>query len=296
MAYRTVNHEFENRVKVLEQFGHKWVGNIYPIAYGEKAPAGFAGIPDEKQQRFNRMVHFSMHPSDASMAEFRNGMVVRIPNDSVWCHWLATGIVPDEFLVNNSDMEIFETFAHFRAVLNAFRCDRAEFHARMMLRNEQVFEEWLEDYAERNGMFVESARFQVMEERANAARSAGSVAGTVTRKAEGTPRHESSYYESHCTPLVGKHDVIDHDWQKSWEWAHKRNKQEVAPVTTAKQVARKSTTKKHTTKRATTRKPAAKKQTAKPQESWSSWNQASLRRAQARRAAGKAHKQEAIEL
>lgn len=213
--------KFREEIKHLNKQGYQWVGDIFPIAYGHAAPAGFAGKRDEKQRRFNRMVHLSMQPGDASIEEFASGLVVPIPGDSLWCNWLAFGEFQGEYMAESSDGEILRTLAAFHKILDAYEVDRQEFHARMMLRNEQVFEEWLADYAEREGMFVESARRQVLEERKATTRSANGVGGSaIAKRPTALPRHPFSWYEARYAQFSDGIDVIDRNWKQSYE--HKR--------------------------------------------------------------------------
>lgn len=156
------------------------VSDIYPITYGVKEPSGFGGTPDEVQMRFNRLISLSMHPHTASRDEIRDGMVVGIPSDRGWSHWLAFNEV-DASLTGH---RLLEVLAGYKAVLDAIGAaigqpgfGRKDYYARICLRNEQVFEEWLADYAEREGMCVEQARMCVLEERESAARSAGGACG-----------------------------------------------------------------------------------------------------------------------
>ena len=116
------------------------VSELFPITYGHKAPNGFDCKPDYKQQRFNRMVHLSQWPHDASIAEFNDNLVVHIPSDRIWCHWLAFGKFPDRYMATTKDAEILDTLARFHAITKAYDCDRQEFSARVKFCNELVDE------------------------------------------------------------------------------------------------------------------------------------------------------------
>lgn len=158
------------------------ISEIFPITYGFKAPVGFGGTPDYVQQRFNRVIHLSQWPHDASYDEIDAGLVISIPG---WAHWIAFG----ELATGLNENEVKQALACYKATLDAIanaigvtsfgRCD---YYARIQLSNEQVFEEWLADYASREGMAVDVARRSVMEERKNAARAAGRVAGDTSRR------------------------------------------------------------------------------------------------------------------
>ena len=157
------------------------VSEIFPITYGEKAPAGFGGKPDEVQMRFNRVIHFAQHPHDATYAEFDAGMVIAIPTDPDWTHWLAFCEV-DASMSNEKAMMLL---AYHKSVLDVIgrvigqdNFGRKDYFARVELHNEQVFEEWLIDYAGRQGMSLEDARADVMEARKAATRSANAVPGS----------------------------------------------------------------------------------------------------------------------
>lgn len=161
---------------------YRRVSDIFPITYGKKAPSGFGGAPDIVQQRFNRLVHLSIWPHDASYAEIDAGMVVSIPR---WEHWVVFGELPSEL----SDDQVREVLAAYKATLDAIAraigvstFDRHDYHARITLRNELVFEEWLVDFAEREGMFVESARAYIRETQEAAASSARSAVGHIERE------------------------------------------------------------------------------------------------------------------
>lgn len=215
-----VTDELRNEIDHLNRSGYEWVGDVYPVTYGYVAPEGFGRRPDEKQRKFNFMVHVAQGScrQDATIAQYKAGLVVGIPNDTVWCHWLVNGVFPNDFMADSTDEMILKTLALFHKVVDAYGVDRQEFYARMMLRNEQAFEEWLEDYARREGMFVESARIQVMEERATAARSANRVGGsTPACDMQKEPRHPFSWYEKRYEPYGDGIDVVDHDWRKSYE-------------------------------------------------------------------------------
>ena len=158
----------------------QWVGDVFPVTYGHKAPLGFGGVPDVVQQRFNAIIHFSQWHHDATRDEIRAGMVMEIPADRYWTHWLAFNEVDSTL----SDEEVLEMLAGYKAVLDAIgaaigqeRFSRRDYHARVQLRNEQVFDEWLVDYADRNGMWLESARANVLEEQKRRARSCGNACG-----------------------------------------------------------------------------------------------------------------------
>lgn len=218
--------EFRNEIEHLNKQGYQWIGDVYPITYGHVSPAGFAGKPDEKQQRFNRMVHLSQWPHDASKKDFENELVVHIPSDSVWCHWLAFGEFTDEFLAKNTDGMILHTLARFHKIVEAYGCDRQEFYARMLLHNEQADEEWLADYADRSGMTVESARHQIAEERKAITKSANGVeaASRATRK----PRHPFSWYEARYEPYGEGFDPVDRNWKQSYECIREKIEREKA--------------------------------------------------------------------
>ena len=226
MSFGIVNDELRKKVDQLKSAGYQWVGDVYPIAHGHVAPAGFAGKPDERQRKFNFMVHVSQSQcrQDATIEDYKAGLVVGIPNDSLWCRWLIDGKLPDWYLGNASDEEILRTLALYHRVVDAFGMDRKEFHTRKFLYNEQVFEEWLVDYAERSGMHVESARNQVREERENRARSCGHVPGEARR--HGTPRHPSAWYEERYGIYSDEMDPVDHDWTKSYECIRERIERE----------------------------------------------------------------------
>lgn len=207
------------------------VSDLFPVTYGKKAPLGFGGKPDETQRLFNRVTHLAMWPHDASYDEIDAGMVINIPD---WAHWLVSGRLPASL----SDEAVCRTLALYKAVLDAVGraigvdgFGRRDFLARRLLGNEQVFEEWLADFARREGMSLESARAHVLEARATAASSARSAAGRMeheaTRRAEIVDFDLSGY----------DFDPVCHDRKVSYQWTREEIERKKVDAEKARQEA-----------------------------------------------------------
>ena len=193
------------------------VSDIFPITYGHQAPEGFGGKPDEVQMRFNRVIHHAQHPHDATYAEFDAGIVIAALPDP---HWLAFCEVDAKL----TDEETLRMLAQEKVILDAIgraigqeNFGRKDYSARIELRNEQVFEEWLIDYAERQGMFVESARNDVLEARKAATRSANAVPGASSYEWRKVPELEELDLSG-----IKVCDPVYHDKRLSHEWTRER--------------------------------------------------------------------------
>ena len=221
ITYDPMEDEYRRRFR---NTGTRLIVDILPVTYGRKAPAGFGGKPDVIQRKFNLMAHYGRWPQDASYAAYDAGLVVGFPSDPVWCHWLRTGDLKDDFLAFATDEEIVSTLRFYHAILKAYGLSREDFYARMLIRNEQVFEEWLVDYAERQEWDLEYARKDVLEAQKAAARSAGSVPGGCHPKPKVPARHATKWYLDIDFSDVDASEVIDTSRSMSYE--HMREQME----------------------------------------------------------------------
>ena len=219
ITYDPMEDEYRNRFR---NTGTRLIVDILPVTYGKKAPAGFGGRPDEAQRKFNLMVHYAQDPHEASYAAFDAGMVVPLPHDAVWCHWLVTGDLKDEYLAFATDDEIVATLRSYHAIVRAYGMSREEFFARMMIRNEQVFEEWLVDYAKRQEWDLEYARKDVLDAQRAAARNAGSVPAGCRPKPKVPARHATRWYLDLDFSDVDCSGVVCHARELSYEHTRER--------------------------------------------------------------------------